>query len=159
MLYYDNILNPCTCTHAHTCINTHAYVHMCTHIAQCTTHTHTHSGYTRLLLIITGWFFFNNVYVFLPLYAVSAFLDGKDLCAFLKFPPFLSYFVLGGFDTESLALELCIWCKVSVTATHAHVHICTSCVCMLIVFVYICVCICACVHTLYLVYRHRWLCG
>ena len=35
------------------------------------------TGYFRLFLIILGWFFFDRLYVFLPLYAVSAFLDGE----------------------------------------------------------------------------------
>lgn len=34
-------------------------------------------GYVRLLLILIGWVFFDELYVFLPLYAVSAFLDGE----------------------------------------------------------------------------------
>lgn len=38
------------------------------------------SGYFRLLLIVLGWVFFDRLYVFLPLYAVSAFLDGIDGC-------------------------------------------------------------------------------
>jgi hypothetical protein len=35
-------------------------------------------GYIRLIILITGWFFYDSVYVFLPLYSLSAFLDGKD---------------------------------------------------------------------------------
>jgi phosphatidylglycerophosphate synthase len=37
-------------------------------------------GYIRLIILITGWFFYDSVYVFLPLYSLSAFLDGIDGC-------------------------------------------------------------------------------
>lgn len=37
-------------------------------------------GYTRLVIIITAWFFYDNIYVFIPLYAFSAMLDGIDGC-------------------------------------------------------------------------------
>ncbi len=35
------------------------------------------AGYLRLLLILLGWFYFDQFYIFLPLYAVSTFLDGE----------------------------------------------------------------------------------
>lgn len=50
------------------------------------THTPTRTGYVRLIMIITGWFFYDNVYVFVPLYALSAFLDGKCVYVFAT-PP------------------------------------------------------------------------
>ena len=34
-------------------------------------------GYVRIVLIVIGWFFYDRISVFLPLYAVSTFLDGK----------------------------------------------------------------------------------
>ena len=36
-------------------------------------------GYVRIVLIVIGWFFYDRISVFLPLYAVSTFLDGKPI--------------------------------------------------------------------------------
>lgn len=40
-------------------------------------YTHLILGYARLILIFFCWVFFDRFFVCLPLYAVSAFLDGK----------------------------------------------------------------------------------
>lgn len=48
-----------------------------------------------MLFLITAWFFYDNVYVFIPFYAAAAFLDGKVIT---YFPALQHILVLSGID-------------------------------------------------------------